>query len=156
MPVRDRTARDLSFRPESFFLGRTEGAGVDRDLFGRTVRQCVIHTHGVLRGPMSAICVDETIAYDDGEVQEWRWVLGDAGDGRYLVAEAQAGSGHVVEPRADGDFVVSFRRTRRWVTQRHLTRYTMLGEDVSMEKTTVSFLGVPRLLFTAVRRRIAN
>ena len=104
---------------------------------------------------MSAICVDEVITYDDGEVQNWRWVLSDAGDGRYLVAEAQAGSGHVVERRGDGDFVISFRRTRDWFSHRHLTRYTMLDEWVSMESTTVSLLGIPQTLFTAIRRRIA-
>jgi hypothetical protein len=145
----------LTFRPEVFFLGRTEGAGVDRDLLGRTRRWCTIVTEGVLRASMSAICVDEVMTYDDGEVQNWRWVLGDAGDGRYLVAEARAGSGHMVERREDGDFVISFRRTRDWLSHRHLTRYTMLDEQLSMESTTVSLLGVPQTLFTAVRRRVA-
>jgi hypothetical protein len=137
-----------------FFLGRTEGAGVDRDLLGRTRRRCTIVTEGILRASMSAICVDEVMTYDDGEVQKWRWILGDAGDGRYLVAEARAGSGHMVERRGDGDFVISFRRTRAWISQRHVTRYTMLDESLSMESTTVSFLGVPRTVFTAIRRRV--
>jgi hypothetical protein len=105
---------------------------------------------------MSAICVDEVMIYDDGEVQKWRWVLGDAGDGRYLVAEARAGSGHMVERRGDGDFVINFRRTRDWISHRHMTRYTMLDESLSLESTTVSFLGIPQTLFTAIRRRVAT
>jgi hypothetical protein len=136
-----------------FFLGRTEGAGVDRDLLGRTLRRCTIRTEGT---SMSAICVEEVMTYDDGEVQNWRWVLGEAGDGRYLVAEARAGSGHMVERRGDGDFVVSFRRTRHWISRRHMTRYTMLDDSLSLESTTVSFLGIPQLVFTAIRRRVAD
>jgi len=154
--ARERHSHDFTFRPEVFFLGRTEGSGIDRDLLGRTTRRCTICTEGVMRTSMSAICVDEVITYDDGEVQRWRWVLSGAGDGRYLVAEAQAGSGHMVERRGDGDFVVSFRRTRDWISQRHMTRYTMLDEFVSLESTTVSFLGIPRTMFTAIRRRIAD
>jgi hypothetical protein len=154
--ARERHSRDFTFRPEEFFLGRTEGAGIDRDLLGRAIRRCTIRTQGILRAPMSAICVDEVMTYDDGEVQQWRWVLGESGDGRYLVAEARAGSGHVVERRGDGDFVVSFRRTRDWISHRHLTRYTMLDESLSLESTTVSFLGIPRLMFTAIRRRVAG
>jgi hypothetical protein len=156
LQARERHSHDFTFRPEVFFLGRTEGAGIDRDLLGRTRRRCTIFTEGVLRASMSAICVDEVMTYDDGEVQKWRWVLGDAGDGRYLVAEARAGSGHMVERRADGDFVISFRRTRDWISHRHVTRYTMLDETLSMESTTVSLLGVPRTLFTAIRRRVAD
>ena len=155
LSARVRHSQDFTFRPEEFFLGRTEGAGVDRDALGRTIRRCTIRTEGVLRAAKSAICVDEVLTYDDGEIQNWRWVLGLAGDGRYLVAEAQAGSGHMVERRDDGDFVVSFRRTRDWMSHRHLTRYTLLDDRASLESTTVSFLGVPRLWFTAIRRRVS-
>jgi hypothetical protein len=154
--MRKRHSHDFTFRPEVFFLGRTEGAGVDRDLLGRTLRRCTIRTQGVARASMSAISIEEVMTYDDGEVQNWRWVLGDSGDGRYLVAEARAGSGHVVDRREDGDFVLSFRRTRDWISHRHLTRYTLLDESTSLESTTVSFLGIPRLLFTAIRRRVSD
>jgi hypothetical protein len=145
----------LVFRPEIFFLGQTEGCGIDRDALGRTLRRCTIHAEGAMRAAMSAICVDEVLTYDDGEVQNWRWVLSDAGDGRYVVAEARAGSGHVAELRPDGDFLISFRRTRGWLSQRHETRYALLEEDTAVESTKVTFLGAPQLMFTAFRRRAA-
>ncbi len=146
-------SRDIIFRPEVFFLGRTDGAGIDRDIFGRTVRRCTIVADGAPHPTISAICIKEIITYDDGEVQDWRWVLGGSSDGRYVVAEAQAGSGHFAERHRDGDLVVSFRRTRRWFTQRHVTRYSQLTPDIALESTTVSVLGAPQLFFTAVRRR---
>jgi hypothetical protein len=105
---------------------------------------------------MSAICVDEVMHYDDGEIQNWRWVLSPASNGRYVVAEAQAGSGHVAELRADGDFRVSFRRTRGWFSERHTTRYSMLSKDMAVEQTEVTMLGLRQLSFTAFRRRIGG
>jgi hypothetical protein len=137
-----------------FFLGRSDGVGIDRDMFGRTIRRCTIRAEGAPHATISAICVNEILTYDDGEIQNWRWVLSRSADGRYVVAEAQAGSGHVVERRADGDFVVSFLRTRGMFSQRHVTRYAMLTTNVALETTNVSFLGVPQLMFTAVRRRL--
>jgi hypothetical protein len=107
-----------------------------------------------LRSAISAICVDEVLSYDDGEVQDWRWVLSEAGGGRYLVAEAQAGSGHVAEQRPDGDFLISFRRTRGWLSQRHVTRYALLSKDIAVENTQVTFLGARQLSFVAFRRRV--
>ena len=156
MQARERHSLDLTFRPEIFFLGQTEGVGIDRDAFGRTLRRCTIRTEGALRESISAICVDEVMHYDDGEIQNWRWVLSPASNGRYVVAEAQAGSGHVAELRTDGDFRISFRRTRGWLSERHRTRYAMLSKDLSVEQTEVSMFGMRQLTFTAIRRRIGG
>ena len=145
---------DLIFRPEVFFLGRTDGQGIDRDIFGRTLRRCTISANGEPHPTISAICVNEILTYDDGEVQDWRWVLSNAGGGHYVVAEAQAGSGHVAERRSDGDFLISFRRTRGWLSERHVTRYALLTDNLALETTRVSFLGAPRLMFTAIRGRL--
>lgn len=144
---------DPLFLPDHFFLGRSGGHGIDRDPFGRIVRRCVIDTHGARHRNRDAICVDETLQYDDGEIQTWRWVLGRADNGRFLIAELQAGSGHIAMQGAGGDFVFSFRRRRRLLSVRHRTRFTMLSDDVALETTWVTLLGAPRLHFTAVRRR---
>jgi hypothetical protein len=154
--AREEHSRDLVFRPEVFFLGRTDGEGIDRNIFGRTIRRCTIHALGKPHPAIQAICVNEVLTYDDGEVQDWRWMLSYASGGRYVVAEVQAGSGHVAEHRVDGDFQVSFRRTRGWMAQRHVTRYALLTDTVALEHTRVSLLGAPLLLFTAVRRRVAS
>ncbi len=145
----------IIFRPEVFFLGRTGGEGLDRDVFGRTLRRCTINALGEPHPAIAAIRVNETLTYDDGEVQNWRWVLSRAGGRRYVVAEAQAGSGHLAETRPDGDFLISFRRTRGWLSERHVTRYAVLTDELALETTRVSFLGAPRLMFTAIRRRLS-
>lgn len=153
MPSTRRPAADRAFVPKLFFLGESSGVGIDRDPFGRIFRRCALRTHGTAHPTVDAVCVDETLSYDDGEVQRWRWVLGDGGDGRYLVAESQAGSGHMARRLADGDLVFSFRRDRGVLSTRHRTRFTLLGQDIALETTWVSFLGAPLLTFTAVRHR---
>lgn len=145
--------REPLFLPDRFFLGHGSGFGIDRDPFGRIVRRCVIDTIGQRHRTREAICVDETLTYDDGEVQAWRWVLSQADPGRYIIAELQAGSGHIAMHGAGGDFVFSFRRRRRLLSSRHRTRFTMLSDNTALETTWVSVLGVPRLHFTAVRHR---
>ena len=125
-------------------------------MFGRTLRRCTIRALGEPHPTIPAICVNEVLTYDDGEVQNWRWVLSNTLGGHYVVAEAQAGSGHVAERRADGDFLISFRRTRGWLSQRHVTRYAVLTDKLALETTRVSFLGVPQLMFTAIRRRVGR
>src|SRR5471032_107960 len=79
-PVRPRS--DLAFAPESFFLGRTEGAGVVRDPIGRIVRRCRITTEGAYSAAQSALRFDEVFTYDDGEVDVWRWAMQAGRDGR--------------------------------------------------------------------------
>lgn len=153
MPAAHPRPGDPPFLPHRFFLGRSGGVGIDRDPFGRVVRRCVIEALGTPHRSRDAICVDETLSYDDGEVQSWRWVLGRGDHGRYLIAESQAGSGHIALQGAGGDFVFSFRRGRRLISPRHRTRFTLLSDDIALETTWVSFLGLPRLHFTAVRRR---
>jgi hypothetical protein len=156
LQARERHSHDLTFRPEVFFLGQTEGVGIDRDAFGRTLRRCTIRTEGAMRPAISAICVDEVMTYDDGEIQNWHWVLSPASNGRYVVAEAQAGSGHVAQLRPDGDFLISFSRTRGWLSERHATRYAMVSREVAVEQTEVTYFGMRRLSFTAFRRRLGR
>ena len=86
---------DAGFRPEVFFVGRTEGAGVVRDPFGRVARRCSILTLGSCREAHGALQFDETFTFDDGEVDIWRWTMTAGSDGRYMVAESSAGSGIV-------------------------------------------------------------
>src|SRR5579864_6366055 len=74
----------LPFEPESFFLGRTEGAGVVRDPFGRITRRCHVVTDGSYSAAQGALRFDETFTYDDGEVDVWRWVMRAGHEGRYV------------------------------------------------------------------------
>jgi hypothetical protein len=147
---------DLVFRPEVFFLGRTEGAGVVRDPFGRIVRRCTVTTEGVFNTAYRAIHFDETFAYDDGEVDVWRWAMTAGADGRYVAAEAMAGSG-IVGERRGGDYLISFRRpvgkAQGWLSPRFSTRFTLLSADLALKRAKVSLAGVPVGELTAVHRR---
>jgi hypothetical protein len=151
-----RPARDLSFRPEAFFLGRTEGEGVVRDPLGRVIRRCAIRTEGAFSTAYGAIEFNETFAYDDGEVDVWRWAMTAGADGRYVAAEALAGAGIVGERRGD-DYVLSFRRphgrANGLLTPHFVTRFTLLSAGVALKQAAISILGLRVATLTAVHRR---
>ena len=148
----------LAFAPETFFIGRTEGAGVVRDPFGRIVRRCRIVTSGAFSAAQQALRFDETFAYDDGEIDTWRWVMQAGRDGRYVAAEAKAGGGLVGERQGD-DYVIGFRRpvgrANGRLSPRFRSRFTLLSPDTALKRTQVSLLGVPMGSLSAIHRRVA-
>ena len=148
-----------AFAPESFFLGRTEGAGVVRDPFGRITRRCRIVTEGAYSDPQGALRLDETFTYDDGEVDVWRWVMRAGREGRYVAAEAKAGVGIAVELRG-GDFVLAFRRpvgrAAGVLAPRFRSRLTLLAPDLVLKRADVSLFGMPLGRVSAVHRRLTG
>jgi hypothetical protein len=154
-----RRAFALAFAPEQFFLGRTEGAGVVRDPFGRIVRRCRVTTEGALGAPHGAIRFNEVFAYDDGEVDTWRWVMTAGGDGRYVAAEAKAGAG-ITGERVGDEYRLAFRRpvgkAAGPLRPRFNTRFTLLAPDIALKRAEVSLFGVPLGVLTAVHRRVAQ
>jgi hypothetical protein len=148
----------LAFAPEAFFIGRTEGAGVLRDPFGRIVRRCRIVTSGAFSDAQHALRFDETFAYDDGEVDTWRWVMQAGRDGRYVAAEEKAGSGLVGERQGD-DYVLTFRRpvgrAKGPLSPHYRSRFTLLSPDTALKRADVSLLGVPMGSLSAIHRRMA-
>ena len=147
----------LAFAPEAFFIGRTEGAGVLRDPFGRIVRRCRIVTSGAFSDAQQALRFDETFAYDDGEIDTWRWVMQAGRDGRYVAAEEKAGSGLVGERQGD-DYVLSFRRpvgrAKGPLSPHYRSRFTLLSPDTALKRADVSLLGVPIGSLSAIHRRV--
>ena len=147
----------LAFAPESFFIGRTEGAGVVRDAFGRIVRRCRITTNGAFSDAQQALRFDEVFAYDDGEVDTWRWVMQSGRDGRYMAAEAKAGGGLSGERQGD-DYVLSFRRpigrAKGPLKPHYRTRFTLLAPDIALKRADVSLLGLPMGSLSAIHRRV--
>jgi hypothetical protein len=143
----------LPFAPEAFFIGRTEGAGVFR-----IVRRCRIVTSGAFSDAQQALRFDETFAYDDGEVDTWRWVMQAGRDGRYVAAESKAGSGLVGERQGD-DYVLSFRRpvgrAKGPLSPHYRSRFTLLSPDTALKRADVSLLGVPMGSLSAIHRRMA-
>ena len=150
---------ELAFAPESFFLGRTEGAGVVRDPIGRIVRRCRITTEGAYSAAQSALRFDETFTYDDGEVDVWRWAMQAGRDGRYVAAEAKAGTGITGEQRG-GEYVLAFLPALRpghtgLMAPHYQSRFTLLAPDLAMKRADVSLFGVPLGQLSAVHRRVA-
>jgi hypothetical protein len=149
----------LAFAPESFFLGRTEGAGVVRDPFGRIVRRCRITTTGAFSAGQQAVRFDEVFAFDDGEIDTWRWVMQAGRDGRYVAAEAKAGAGLSGERQGD-DYVISFRRpigkAKGPLAPHYRTRFTLLAADIALKRADVSLLGLPMGSLSAVHRRVPD
>jgi len=152
-----RPAGPLPFRPEVFFTGRTEGAGVARDLFGRITRRCRISTDGAVSAAGGAIRLEETFTYDDGEVDVWRWTIRPSFDGRYIAAEAKAGSG-IEGGRQGEDYVITFRRpvgdARGLFAPHFATRFTLLEPDLALKRVQVSLFGAPLGSLTAIQRRV--
>lgn len=150
---------DTLFRPEVFFVGRTEGSGIVRNAFGRGVRRCEIVTVGSRQAAYGALQMEETFTYDDGEVDVWRWVVTAGGDGRYMASERIAGSG-IVAHREGDDYVLSFNRPvgngPRWLAPRYATRFSLLSPEIALKAVKVSLLGAPLGVMTAIHRRLAD
>jgi hypothetical protein len=148
----------LAFEPETFFLGRTEGAGVVRDPIGRIARRCHITTEGSFNAAQGVLRFDEVFAYDDGEVDVWRWVMQPGREGRYVAAEIKAGAGIAGERQGD-DYVIAFRRPVGRATgalaPRFRTRFTLLSPELAVKRANVSLFGVPLGALIAVHRRIS-
>jgi hypothetical protein len=148
---------DTAFRPDVFFLGRTEGSGVVRDPFGRVLRRCEIITSGVHEPGYNAVRLEETYAYDDGETDAWRWIISHVRGDRYVAAESLAGSG-IAGQRVGDEFQLSFQRpvgaAKGLAAPRFRTRFILLAQDLALKSVRVSLLGVPVAGMTAVHRRI--
>lgn len=157
MDARPTLFGDVAFRPESFFLGRTEGAGFVRDPIGRIVRRCYVETVGQFNAGRSAIEFDEVFTYDDGEVDVWRWVMTRGSDGRYVAAESLAGAG-ITGHLWRGDYLLSFRRPvgqAKGVLAPHFrTRLTMLRPGSALKVAKVSLFGIPLGVLTAAHTRV--
>lgn len=151
----DHSQHDGPFRPEVFFLGRTEGWGVARGPTGRLLRRCRLETEGRLADTFRAIEFDETFHWDDGEQDDWRWVMTRGLDGRYVAAEALAGAG--IQGRYDGtDYLLSFRRhlgRKGGPRPRFVTRFTQISPTVALKNVRVSLWGLPVAQLTAFHRR---
>lgn len=145
------------FRPETFFLGRTEGWGVVRELGGRR-RRCTIVTNGHMDDTYGSLHFDEVYAFDDGETQDWRWAMTCGSDGRYVAAEALAGAGIAGRHDRKGDYVLAFRRPLRpeggFPTPRYHARFTLVSPGLAMKTVKVSLFGLPVGLMTAFHQRV--
>lgn len=144
------------FRPEVFFVGRTEGWGVARGPMGRAMRRCRIVTDGQLDDAFRSVHFDETVHWEDGEQDLWRWAMTRGLDGRYVAAEALAGPG--IQGRYDGaDYLLSFRRPIRaqgGPRPRFVTRFTQISPTVALKSVRLFLYGLPLGGLTAFHKRV--
>jgi len=145
------------FRPEVFFIGRTEGWGVARGPGGQVQRRCQVTTDGRFDDAYRALHLDETYAWDDGESETWRWAMTRGLDGRYVAAEALAGPGIQGRHSRSGDYVLSFRRPARadgGPKLRFVTRFTVVSPEVVLKTARVSLFGLPVGSLTVFHRLV--
>jgi hypothetical protein len=151
-------AEKLMFRPETFFIGQTMGGGVLRDPFFRITRRFRVETRGYHDGSYGAIKLDETYAYDSGEIEAFQWVITPAGAGRYVLAEASTGSG-ILAHEQEGELIFAYRRSlgpaRGLAKPRFAVRMGLVGGDTLLKSVRVGLLGAPLGTVTAVHRRAA-
>ena len=144
------------FRPEIFFVGQTFGGGVLRDPFSRVTRRFHVETRGYNDGSYGAFKLDETYAYDTGEVDAFQWVITPAGAGRYVLAEASTGTGIMAQEQC-GELTFAYRRpmgpARGLIKPRFEVRMGLIGGDTVLKSVRVGLLGAPLGTVTAFHRR---
>lgn len=159
MDAKTSAMGDTIFRPELFFVGRTEGSGIVRDAFGRILRRCEIVTVGSRQAAYGALQMEETFSFDDGEVDVWRWVITAGGEGRYMASEQIAGSG-ILAHRDGDDYVLSFHRrtpqSPKWLAPRYATRFSLLSPEIALKTAKISLLGAPLAVLTGIHRRVSG
>lgn len=146
----------LTFLPEAFFRGRTEGLGLVRTADGG-VRRCRVITEGVPEAAYDALHFTETFAYDDGETDVWRWAMARGTDGRYVASESLAGSG-LIGRIERGDYVIAFSRPmaagRPFPAFRYRTRFTLLAPDTALKTVRIGLFGLTLGTMTAYHHRV--
>ncbi len=145
-----------AFQPDIFFLARTEGRGVVRDLTGRVVDRCTITTVGVWDHDYGALKFDEVYAYDSGLSDTLAWTFAPDAQGRMSASEATITA--PVRGWSDGqDYRLRFRRRggprAEKLTLTYNVRFTLLEPELALKRARISLLGVPLAELTAFHRR---
>ncbi len=147
----------MSFRPEEFFLGQTSGCGLARDPFGKVIQRFAVTTRGARTNTYGAIQIDHTFIFDNGEIEAMSWVITEAVEGRYVIAEPRAGSG-IIARAVDDDFEMSFKRRFKsrfgQVNARFQSRMSLLEPELAVANNKVSVLGAPLGTMTTFHRKI--
>lgn len=147
------------FRPEAFFLGRSEGDGVLRDWLGRVASRVRVTTAGAFRHDRPDLEIRATFTYENGREDPWRWVMRGSAGGDYLVSEARAGAG-IVGERRGSDYVICFRReigiARGWAAPKFVSCLRLIGPATALKIARISYLGVPIASLVAVLKQVGS
>ena len=146
------------FKPDLFFLSRTEGRGEVRDLTGRLIDRCEIVTEGSWDHNHGALSFDETYTYDDGQIDVLRWTFAPDAQGRMSASEATVTA--PVRGWSDGgDYRLRFKRRGGPRAPGNLAltynvRFTLLQPDLALKVAKVGLLGLTLGKMTAFHRRV--
>ena len=152
-----RALGDPTLRPERFFVGQTSGFGLVRNPFGKVMRRYAVTTRGSSGNAYGALQVDQTLYFDNGEIEAFNWLITEAVGDRYVFAEPRLGTGLFAELR-DQDFVYAFRTrlpppwTRLRLPLRFAGRMSLVAQETVISNIWVSMLGIPFATFTAFHR----
>lgn len=157
MNIGVKSISDMTFRPERFFLGQTTGCGLARDPFGKVIHRFAVTTRGARTNTYGAIQIDHTCIFDNGEIEVMSWLITEAVEGRYVVAEPQLGS-DIMARAVDDDFEMSFKRKFKSrfgrVGARFQSRMSLLEPELAVANNRVSVLGAPLGTMTTFHRKV--
>lgn len=159
MPPGDDVTPGAPFQPDIFFLARTEGQGLVRDLTGRLIDRCVITSEGVWEHDYGALSFVETYVYESGPTDVLRWRFAPDAQGRMSASE-----GSITEPvrgwSSGQDYHLRFRRKggprSQGLTLTYNVRFTLMRPDVALKVAKITLFGVTLGRMVAIHRRIAS
>lgn len=146
-----------AFQPDHFFLSRTEGRGLVRDLTGRLIDRCAISTEGAWDHAHGALRFDETFTYDDGLVDVLHWTFAPDARGRMSASEANVTA--PVRGWTDGeDYRLRFKRRggprAGKLELTYQVRFTLMQPDLALKLVRLKLFGITLGEMTAFHRRL--
>jgi hypothetical protein len=157
MTPRDDGTPQEAFQPDHFFLARTEGRGLVRDLTGRLIDRCAITTDGVWDHDYGALRFDETYVYDSGPTDVLRWTFAPDAQGRMSASEASV-TAPVHGWTRGMDYHLRFRRRggprAERLTLTYHVRFTLMRPDMALKVARLSLFGITLGEMTAYHRRM--
>jgi hypothetical protein len=146
-----------AFQPDQFFLGRTEGRGIVRDLTGRLIDRCSITTLGVWDQDYGALRFEEAYVFDDGQSDVLTWTFEPDGQGR-MSASAASISAPVRGWTRGEDYHLRFRRRggprAGALTLTYNVRFSLMQPDLAMKVARIGLFGLTLGEMIAFHRRL--
>jgi hypothetical protein len=147
----------VTFAPEEFFLGSTQGGGLVRDFAGRLIDRCQISTQGWWDDKREAMYFDETFVYESGRVDIMNWTVAPDADGSMVAA--LAGAPAPVRAWIDGgDYRIRFRRRGETplpsIYLTFDTRFSVMAPDSVLKVARVKLYGFTLGVLTAFQRKL--
>jgi hypothetical protein len=158
MAPRDGGTFPSAFKPDHFFLSRTEGNGVVRDLAGRVIDRCAITTEGSWDHGHGALSFDEVYRYESGQADRLSWTFAPDAQGRMSASEATI-TAPVRGWTDGGDYRLRFKRRGGPRAPGNLAltynvRFTLLEPTLALKVARVGLFGLTLGEITAIHRRV--